>query len=64
MLILTRRPEEIIDITLEDGRRIQLIILGVKGNQVRCGIEAPRTVTVDRSEITKRKWPETVNGNV
>jgi carbon storage regulator len=68
MLILTRRTGEVIDVTLEDGRRIALTIMGVKGNQVRVGIDAPRTVVVDRAEITKRKWvedhPERVNGNV
>ena len=68
MLILTRRTGEVIDITLEDGRRIEVHTLGVKGNQVRYGIAAPKSVTVDRHEITQRKWneqhPELVNGNV
>lgn len=68
MLILTRKTGEGIDITLEDGRRITITQLGVKGNQVRYGIDAPRTVTIDRHEITERKWKEThremVNGNV
>ena len=58
MLILTRRTGEQIDITLEDGRRITITQLGVKGNQVRYGIDAPRTITVDRSEVTARKWDE------
>lgn len=47
---------------------ITIMQLGVKGNQVRFGINAPKTVTVDRHEITERKWKEThrkvVNGNV
>lgn len=66
MLILTRRPVETIDLTLEDGRRIEISVLGVNGNQVRIGIEAPKTIIVDRHEITKRKWAETheVCGNV
>lgn len=66
MLILTRRPVEAIDVTLEDGRRIEFVVLGVKGNQVRVGINAPSSVTVDRHEITKRKAREQpgANGNV
>jgi carbon storage regulator len=55
MLILTRRPVETIDVTLEDGRRIEIAILGVKGNQVRIGITAATSITIDRHEITERK---------
>ena len=58
MLILTRRTGESIDITLEDGRRIEIAFCGVKGNQTRVGIAAPKTVVVDRHEVTKRKWHE------
>jgi carbon storage regulator len=58
MLILTRRTGQQLDITLEDGRRIEIVQLGVKGNQVRYGIRAPRTILVDRSEITELKWEE------
>lgn len=65
MLILTRRPSEFIDVTLEDGRRITFQVLGVKGNQVRVGVDAPPTVTIDRREITQRKANETgPNGDV
>lgn len=58
MLILTRRIGEQIDITLEDGRRITITQLGVKGNQVRYGIDAAKTIIIDRHEITERKWDE------
>jgi len=65
LLILTRKIGETIDITLEDGRRIEVAFLGVKGNQSRVGITAPKTVVVDRSEITQRKSNERDgNGNV
>jgi carbon storage regulator CsrA len=69
MLILTRRTGEEIDITLEDGRRITIALLGVMGNQCRYGISAPKTVLIDRSEITARKAREVqpgeeANGNV
>jgi carbon storage regulator len=68
MLIVTRRTGEVIDITLEDGRVITITQLGVKGCSVRYGIDAPKSVLIDRHEITERKWKEThrevVNGNV
>lgn len=61
-LMLTRRPGEEIDFTLTEalpkGTRIKLSLMGVKGNQARFGIEAPRSVTIDRAEITKRKQDE------
>lgn len=51
MLILTRRPAE----TIYIGEEVRLTVLGVVGNQVRFGIEAPRSVTIDRAEIYERK---------
>ncbi len=54
MLILTRRPHEIIRI----GNQIRVTVLGFKGNQVRIGIEAPPEVSVDREEIWVRKQRE------
>lgn len=50
MLILTRRVTESIMI----GSDITLTVLGVKGNQVRIGIKAPRTVPVHREEIYEK----------
>ncbi len=47
MLILTRRPGETIVI---DGK-IKIEILGIKGNQARIGIDAPRHMSVHRGEI-------------
>ena len=47
MLILTRRINE----TLVIGEDVFLTVLGVKGNQVRIGIAAPKDVTVHREEI-------------
>ncbi len=51
MLILTRRPGERLCI----GENVVVTILAVKGNQVRIGVEAPRSVAVDREEIHQRK---------
>ena len=50
MLILTRRPEEVIRV----GDEITITLLGIKGNQVRIGIEAPRAIPVHRLEIYNR----------
>jgi carbon storage regulator len=51
MLILTRRPVEAINI----GEEIVLTVLGVTGGQVRFGIDAPRSIPVDRAEVFERK---------
>ena len=58
MLILTRRIGEKIVI----GDDVTITILGVKGNQVRVGIEAPREVQVHREEIYQRILKERSNG--
>lgn len=54
MLILTRRMGETICI----GHRIRVTVLGIKGNQVRLGIDAPPDITVDREEVHERKKRE------
>lgn len=50
MLILTRRVGESVVI----GEDVTVTVLGVKGNQVRIGINAPKTVAVHREEIFER----------
>jgi carbon storage regulator len=50
MLILTRRVGEAVMI----GDDVNITVLGVKGNQVRLGINAPRSVAVHREEIYQR----------
>lgn len=51
MLIMTRRVGETINI----GNDITATVLGVKGNQVRIGVNAPPEVSVDREEVRERK---------
>ena len=63
MLILTRRVGE----TLNIGDEIRVTVLGIKGNQVRIGVTAPKDVPVHREEIYERiqreKSGDEVNGN-
>ena len=58
MLILTRQPGEAINIADD----VKVTVLGVQGNQVRIGVEAPRDVAVDREEIHIKKQAE-INSN-
>ena len=51
MLVLTRKPDE----SLVLNNNITVTILGIKGNQVKIGIEAPKDVIVDRKEIHIRR---------
>ncbi len=60
MLILTRRVGE----TVMIGNDVTVTVLGVKGNQVRVGVNAPRDVAVHREEIFERiKREEQGNGS-
>ena len=58
MLILTRRSSE----TLMIGDEITVTVLGIKGNQVRLGINAPKNVDVHREEVYHRIQAERVDG--
>lgn len=51
MLVLTRKVDEVLVI----GDSIKVKVLGINGNQVRLGIEAPEDVMIDREEVRVRR---------
>jgi carbon storage regulator len=59
MLILTRRIGE----TLMIGDEVTIKVLGVKGNQVRLGVNAPKDVSVHREEIYEKIQEENRTGS-
>ncbi|MEO1889910.1 MAG: carbon storage regulator CsrA [Cycloclasticus sp.] len=59
MLILTRKVGEALII----GDDVSIIVLGVQGNQVRIGVDAPKSVSVHREEIYKKIQDEQNNNS-
>lgn len=49
MLVIGRRPQEVLTLTLEDGRKIRVVNAG--SGYARIGIEAPKTVKIRREEL-------------
>ena len=57
MLILTRKTNE----TIIVNNNIKFIVLGVKGNQVRIGVEAPEKIEIHRQEIWEKIQQEKIS---
>jgi carbon storage regulator len=51
MLVLSRKRGE----TIVIGDNIRITVVAMRGDQVRLGIEAPKSVTIDRSEVHERR---------
>ena len=51
MLVLSRKPTEAIVV----NDTVRITVVAIKGDRVRLGIEAPRSVTVDRAEVHERR---------
>lgn len=54
MLVLSREVGTSITLRLEDGRTIEIKLVGIKENRARVGITAPATINIVRSEIDDR----------
>ncbi|WKD49457.1 carbon storage regulator CsrA [Microbulbifer spongiae] len=59
MLVVKRRPGE----NLRIGTHVSVTVLGISGNQVRVGIEAPKSTPVHREEVYLRIQKERTLGN-
>ncbi len=58
MLVLSRRPQEEIVLTLPDGHQIVVTAVSVRKDRMRIGIAAPASVRVDRREVHDRRQEE------
>lgn len=61
MLVLSRRKHEEIVLVLPDGTPLRVLVVDIRGEKVRIGIEAPKSVVVHRKEIYAKALLE---GNV
>ncbi len=59
-LILSRRPGEALVFRTASGDLITATVMGVHANQVRIGVDAPKSISVDREEIYLKKKAERV----
>lgn len=55
MLVVTRKKSEAVIVTMPDGRLIRVLVVDVRENKTRIGIDAPADVAIDREEIWERR---------
>jgi carbon storage regulator CsrA len=54
-LVLTRKARERLVLRLPDGRTVEVLVVGIRGDKVRLGLLAPRDITIDRVELDTDK---------
>lgn len=55
MLVLSRHKNESIIIELPEGKIIEMVVVGIRSDKVRLGINADKSISVNRKEIYERK---------
>lgn len=55
MLVLTHREQDTVYITLEDGRKIEITFVAVRGGQVKTAYKADKTINIVRSKVLERE---------
>lgn len=53
MLVLSRQKDETIVVILDDGREIEVTVVDIRGDKVRMGVTAPKSISVHREEVWK-----------
>ena len=54
MLVLTRKENESVTLTLKDGSEVNITLAKINGNQARVGIHADKIIQIERSELINR----------
>jgi carbon storage regulator len=69
MLVLSRQKDEVIVIILPDGTTIDICVVDIRGDKVRVGVDAPKSIKVHRKEVwdairrENREKPESATGS-
>jgi len=64
MLVLTRKKDETVVLRMMDGTCVNIKITDIRGNRVRVGVDAPKSVSVDRGEVDlERNGAPPINTN-
>ncbi len=58
MLVLSRKRQQVVVIELPDDRKVTLVVIDIRGDKVRLGIDAPLDINVVRQELLERDQNE------